>query len=361
MDSAIFDALGQYIRHFPLYTIGTMLGTVLLLALLAALTDDDRRQAFRRWFLLEANRWTITGILVVFVFVASVLLGTTPLVHVAERRFSTTIFSAVTSGLLSLIPIVISVNQLTISKLFATPEQLQDKIHEVQSFRTNIEQQLPDESVAPTDPDAFLLDVNELIAERAATLQEVAANADDTTKTDRLGEYAEKILAETNELEDTVGEMDLPLIQILVPIMDDEHSKNINIAREIREERPETISHRTKTVLEELEDLFVTMDVIRQYFKGLYIQEALANLSKLIAYTGGGAYVLAMFSVMVFVGEKPLPLDPLLIQVVISIAIAISFVPIAVLIAYVARIVTIVKHTVAPGAFTPQKEQFLSD
>ena len=265
MTGGVLDALYRPIQQFSPYALEIMIGTTLLLTLIAAFIDDDRRQSFRRWFLITGNRWMVTGFLTVLVFVVSVFIGSTPLVHVAERRFSTTIFGGITSGLLSLVPIVISVSQLTISQLFATPEDLRKKIRKVQNFRTDIEEQLPEESVAPTDPDEFLLEVNDLIAERAATIRDAAA--DDTgPKADHLVDYAEKILIETDELDDAVANTDLPLLEILVPIMDDEHSKNINTARSIREEHPETISHRTRTVLEELEDLFVSMDVIRQYF-----------------------------------------------------------------------------------------------
>jgi hypothetical protein len=357
MDSMTLATLPRQMRQFLPSILILMIGTTLLLALLAVLIGEDRRRRIQRWVLLEANRWTITGLQMIFVFVVMFSLGATPLVKTAERTFSTTIFGGFTSGLLSLIPIVIAVNQLTISQLLATPEKLRNKIESVQDFRTDIEEQLPGQSVAPTDPDAFLHDVNSLVAERAAMIRDAAADADDNDpKAEYLGDFAEKILAETNELADTVEGTDLAMLEVLLPIMDDQHSQNINTARTIREEHPEAISHQTRTVLEELEDLFVSMDVIRQYFKTLYIQESLSNLSKLIAYTGAGSFIISMVAVMIFSGEKPLPVEPLIIQIAISATAALAYTPIGVLVAYIARIGTIVKHTIAPGAFTPRKE-----
>jgi hypothetical protein len=357
MDGMIFDTLSRQMQQFQPYILEIMTATTLLLGLLAVLISDDRRRRIQRWVLVEANRWTITGLQVVFVFLVMFVLGITPLVHVAERTFSTAIFGSITAGLLSMIPIVIAVNQLTISKLLATPKELRNKIQSVQNFRTDIEEQLPGQSVAPTDPGAFLRDVNDLVAERAAELRDAAADADDDDpKAGYIADFAEKILTETDELADTVAGTDLVMLEVLLPIMDDQHSQNINTARTIREEHPEIISHQMKTVLEELEDLFVSMDVIRQYFKTLYIQETLSNLSKLIAYTGAGSFVLSMLAVMVFSGEKPLPISPVLIQVTISATAALAYTPIGVLVAYVARIGTIVKYTIAPGAFTPRKE-----
>lgn len=354
MDGMILGALPRQIQQLRPSIL--MIGTTLLLGLLAVLIGEDRRRRIQRWALVEANRWTITGIQVAFVFVISVGLGATPLVRVAERTFSTTIFGGLTSGLLSLVPIVITVNQLTISQLLATPEKLRNKIESVQDFRTDIEDQLPGTSVAPTDPDAFIREVNSLVAERATELRDAAADADeDDPKAEYIADFAEKILAETEELADAVAKTDLAMLEVLMPIMDDEHSKNINTARRIREEHPEAISHRTQTVLEELEDLFVSMDIIRQYFKTLYIQEALSNLSKLIAYTGAASFILSMLAVMVFSGAKPLSASPLVIQIAISATAALAYVPIGILVAYVARIGTIVKHTIAPGAFTPRK------
>ena len=356
-DGMILGVLPRQMQRFLPSFFLLMIGTALLLGLLALLIGTDRRRRVQRWVLLEADRWTITAIQVVFVFLVTFLLGMTPLVHVSERTFSTSIFGAFTSGLLSLIPIVITVNQLTISQLLATPEELRNKIQSVQNFRTDIEDRLSETEVASTDPDAFLHDVNDLVAERATTLRDAAAAADDDNpKAEDILDFAEKVLTETDELAHTVTSTDLPLIEVLLPIMDDEHSQNINTVRKIREAHPEAISHRTRTVLDELEDLFIAMDIIRQYFKTLYIQEALSNLSKLIAYTGAVSFIISMLGIMLFSGEKPLPVSPMLIQLSISITVALAYTPIGVLVAYVARVGTIVKHTIAPGAFTPRKE-----
>ena len=318
--------------------------------------SKEKRDQVRRWFLLDGDRWEVVSLLVLLVFILSFILGLTPLVAIAERRFSTTIFGSITSGLLSLIPIVIAVNQLTMSQLFSTPDELRKNMQNIQNFRKNIESKFPKEPTAPTNPDEFLIKVNSHLAELTTELRDATKNIDDKQLSAQIEEYCGDILKETEEIDEKIQGDNLPLIQILLPIMDDQHSKNINTARTMVAEHSEVLTPRTQELLKELRDLFVAMDVIRQYFKSLYIQEELARLSKLIAYTGSGAFVLSSFAVMVFAGRVPLPIPPAEIQLAVSVTLALAFTPVAVLVAFVARIATIVRHTVAPGTFTPRSE-----
>ena len=318
--------------------------------------SKEKRDQVRRWFLLDGDRWEVVSLLILLVFILSFVLGLTPLVAIAEQRFSTTIFGSITSGLLSLIPIVIAVNQLTMSQLFSTPDELRKNMQNIQNFRKNIGSRFPEEPTAPTNPDDFLSKINSHLAEVTTELQDSAKNIENEHLSERIEEYCEDILEDAEEIDNKLQKDNPPLIQILSPIMDDHYSQNINISRTIVAEHSEILTPRTTELLKELRDLFVAMDVLRQYLKSLYIQEELARLSKLIAYTGSGAFVLSSFAVMVFAGRVPLPIPPYDIQLAVSATLALTFTPVAVLVAFVARIATIVRHTVAPGTFTPQSE-----
>jgi len=100
--------------------------------------DDSNQRRARRWLLLDGDRWTIVAVMVLGIFVGSLTLGLTNVIGVRESSFVTTMFSTIIAGLFSFIPLVIAVNQLTVSRLFGTPESLRDRIDSVHEFRLRV-------------------------------------------------------------------------------------------------------------------------------------------------------------------------------------------------------------------------------
>jgi len=338
-----------------LFVAGRALVLGLALAVLYV-TDASRRTQARRWLLLEGNRWTIIAGLVGLVFAGSCLLGFTGVIGSAEDSVVTSLFGGVVSGLFSFVPIVVAVNQLTVSQLFATPEDLRERIDSVHDFRVSIEGMLPGEPVSPTEPARFLGAVVEIVSQRATALPQACMELDDGDLAERIDEYVDVIDVQTTELDTRLGEQNLRLIRVLLPMMGDSYSENVNVAREIQDEHGDVLSDSANEILADLRDLFVAMDVIRQYYKALYLQQELSHLSRLIAYSGITSLLVSVFQILAFANGAPLPNHPFLLHVIVSASLAVAFSPFAVLFSFILRIATIVKRTAAPGAFTPKRE-----
>lgn len=342
--------------------VGRLVWTTARLAFVAAVLvamvvlDRRRRRRVRRWFLLEGDRWVIIGGMVLAVLVGSILLSMTNVIGFVEAGFVTTMFSTIIAGLFSFVPILIGVNQLTISQLFGTPETLRERIESVQALRERIEDLVTEVPVTPTDPGAFLALAAGVLAARATALREAVADSGDPKLIADVSEYVETIHEQTDELEGRLDGGDHYLLDVLLPMMGDGYSANVNAARRLEVRYADSLSEPARSLFADVRELSVTMDVIRQYYKALYIQQELANLSRLIAYTGVGAFLLSMFLVMLFAnGSSPAgPGLPRVLLVSVSLAVVTS--PFAVLFAFVVRIATIVKRTAAPGAFTPRGE-----
>lgn len=339
-----------------LWVTGRAIALGILLAV-AVLTDSRNRNSARRWVLLEGNRWTIAGGVVALVFAGSMVLSYTNVIGVSESSFVTTMFSTIIAGLFSLVPIVISVNQLTVSRLFATPGGLRERIDSVQEFRGDLEGMASDEPVSPTEPARFLERVIDVVSDRTARLQQATTDLDDPQLSERIEEYVATIRAQATEMDERFDGSNLPLIDVLVSMMGDSYSENVNVARRIQAVDSDTLPAGVEAALADLRELFVSLDVLRQYFKALYVQQELSNLSRLIAVTGTGALLMSMFLVMVFATGQALSYHPLVLRGLVSLGIATAVSPFAVLLAFMLRIATIVKRTSAPGAFTPRNER----
>lgn len=354
-------------RAFILSTrILWVVGRVAVMAVLfvgAVVVDPKRRTWLQRWFLLEGNRMRIAGWMVGLIVVGTFSLGMLGVLGVEDRGFVTNMFGGVISGLFSFVPIVVAVNQLTVSQLFGSPEQLREEIRSIRSFRTDIADRLPNETVAPTEPAAFLSNVLGLVLDRADELRAVvgrptdAGGADDRAANCRsaVETYVDTVEAQSVEIDRQLDGTHQRLIAVLVPMMGDSYSRNVTDARRLAVDYEDVLPSRARDLLVELRELSVSMDVLRQYFKALYVQQELATLSRLIAYTGVASFVVSVFLTLLFARGTPL-VGAVYLEALISVSLGIAFSPFAVLVSYMVRIATIVQRTTAPGAFTPRRE-----
>ena len=320
------------------------------------LTDRERRIHARRWLLLESDRWLIVGGLVGGVFLVTFGLSLTGTFGIERSDFVTNVFTTVIAGLFSFVPIIIAVNQLTISQLFGTPESLREQIADIAEFRASIEKRIPDIAVSPTDPGEFASVANGVLSEQAAQLERACADRGDGSLEERIENYTEEIITETTQLDTRLDGERLRLIEVLLPMMGNGYSENINEARRIQHEYADVLSACADELLDDLREMFVSMDVIRQYFKALYIKQELARLSRLIAYTGISAFLVSLFLILLFANGVPPGGYGVGMMLLVSAGLAAASLPFAVFFAFIIRIATIAKRTAAPGAFTPRGE-----
>lgn len=323
--------------------------------LVAVLADPDRRTRLRRWFLLEGDRWHIVWLIVGSVTLITYVLSVLGVVGVANGSFVATTFGAFISGLFSFVPIVVAVNQLTVSRVFGTPSQVREQIEDVDAFRAEIENQHPGQAVSPTEPAGFLRMAIEVVTDHVDDLERSVENAPEDVET-AVDSFVEVVRAQAGDVTERLDGGHQRLIEILPAMMGDSYSRNVNDARRIRETFGEDLPTGARTVLVEIEDAFVALDVLRQYFKALYLTQELPHLSRLVGYTGVGSFLVSVLVIMAFANGQPLGGHPLLLDGLLSLAVATVVLPFAVLLSFVVRVATIAKRTAAPGAFTPRRE-----
>ena len=165
------------------------------------------------------------------------------------------------------------------------------------------------------------------------------------------------VTKQTESLDNRLHEGQVPLIEILLAMVNDSYSEYVNIARRIRARYADSLSEAATEQLTNLRELFVSLAVTRQYFKVLYLHQVFGRLSRQLVYTGLGSFLMAVLVVLVFsTGYAPLRND-FTILVFVSLALAVTVLPLVVFSAYILRIATILKRSSAPGPFTPEGEK----
>ena len=328
-----------------------------LTAVVAVVRDEDSRLRTQRWLLLEGDRWTIIGVVTAGVFLGTVLLGAMGIVGIRESSFVMQLFASLTAGVISFTGIVISINQLVVSRLFGTPETAREEIGDVRQFRKNIAERLPEQEVLPTKPAAFTNVVVDLLLAEVRHLREATGNTGNTDLDRAIAEYTRTVAAQSKSLSNRLHEGQVPLFEILLVMSDDSYSEYVNIARRIRTQYADSLSEAATKRLGNLRELFDSLTVTRQYFKTLYLHQEFGRLSRQLVYTGFGAFLTAALVVLAFsTGYAPLR-NEFVVLVFVSLALAVTVLPLVVFSAHMLRIATIIKRSSAPGPFTPEGQK----
>lgn len=312
------------------------------------------REQFVHWVLLEGDRLIVAAIITLGVTLCVAALVRLELVAVGPNSAVAALFgSGITSGVVTLVTIALSVNQLILSRMFGSPNKLEDRLEGTNKLRRRVARfaELP---ATPNDPAAFLSVLGDSIGTRTSNLQSVLEEvawtppAEVTDAISDLGTYGDRI--------DDHLESKRTIHDALSAVLGTGYAINLAATRQIRNEYAEELPQEAVVELEALESLLESVAVTRQFFKTIAIQEDLARLSRYVVYSGLFAFVTAIMVTLVYrtntttVAEASLP-------TVVSLAIGVATAPIAVFSAFVLRSASIAHETLSVGPFIPPKER----
>ncbi|OVE84420.1 hypothetical protein [Natronolimnobius baerhuensis] len=308
-----------------------------------------------QWMFLYGDRWVLSVLLLAGVFVATLALIQVDLVTPAEAGDITAISAALIGGMLPFITVVLAINQLILSEEFGSTGTFLERLEETREYRERIEDHTGYRPT-PAEPAAFLRVLIEAKRRTALGLQNICQGA----PADLRGDI-EAFIANTDSHDeramDTLEDAHFGTFEVISVILHYNDPWQLQIVRRLRERNRIALSTDADRQLERLEDLLHDIHVARQYFKTVYMQQELADLSKILLYVGfptllGGAFIVVSYGNLL-----ALELHPSVYAVVVATTITALFSPFAVLLAYVLRIATIARRTAADfGPFVLQQE-----
>ncbi|WP_255682122.1 hypothetical protein [Natrinema sp. SYSU A 869] len=120
----------------------------------SAITGDE---SIVKWFVLDASRLTVTGLLTIASFVLLTVFGALdlPLKSIlSETDTFETLFQTLTGVLITGMTLVVSVNQLALSQEFSSLGRQRERMDRSMSFRKESEREF--QWTGPPEPDRFL-------------------------------------------------------------------------------------------------------------------------------------------------------------------------------------------------------------
>ncbi|WP_254279089.1 hypothetical protein [Haloarcula marina] len=315
---------------------------------------DGVRGRAVHWFVLGGNRIAVAGVLVAAVVSVFLSLTLLDVLAIGPGSAAASAFaSGLISGTVTLVTIALSINQLILSRVFGSPNELFDQLRGTRDLRRRVRDHAG-ESIVPNDPAAFLALVAETLTERATRLGS-AVDAADGDQHIEVEDYAEGIAAYGESITAKI-ESQTAIVNVLEVILGTEYAQNMTATEHVRNEHGDRLSDVAEAELAAIDDLLEAIAVTRQFFKTLSLQQDFARLSRVVAYSGLVALAVSIAMALIYRPDSvTVPAQSL--PVVFSLGLGVILTPLAVFIAYVFRAATIARHTVSVGPFVPPEER----
>jgi len=306
----------------------------------------DWRSRVREWFLLTGDRTVVVACLLGPSLVIIFGLLAVGVVAVTDSGALTRSFAALVGGNLTLITIVISINQLILSQEFGTPAELQDEIEEIREYRREAEE-TADIEISPIRVEDFFEFLVRSVRESALELREAVGGAGDGTPEleEEIRRYVETLVTETDRTEESTGEPPTEAFDALIVIMAIDFTRHLNAARRLRAVHGDSLSVDATESLDELVKLIEFVGVFRQYLESLYLQRELALLSRRLLYLGLPAIAAPLLMTWVYGQQGGAAVDHLALQVLTPLSAVVALAPLTFFFAYVVRLATVIRRT----------------
>lgn len=307
----------------------------------------------RVWLLLAASRQLVVAGLLGGLFVAFVALGALDPVGLRTAMASgdpiETLFQALLTAIITGVTLVITINQLVISQELGAVGDQRERMEGAMAFRREVEDVLG-EPVAPAEPAAFLRALVEATQERAEALAEATDEGLDAERRERVQSYVDSLTEHATAVSDRLEGARFGSFEVVFAALDYNYSWKIHEARRLRSEVDEEAVGRPMADVIEALELF---GPAREHIKTLYFQWELIDLSRAVIYAAVPALVVAT-GMILYADASTFPGATLGVADVVwlsSAAATVSLLPFAVLLAYILRIATVTKRTLAIGPF----------
>ncbi len=314
---------------------------------------ETLRERAAAWVLLEGDRRGVAAGIVIGVAGLIGALIWSGVLAVGPNSFAATLFgSGLTSGVVTLVTIALSINQLILSRVFGTPDVLADRLEGARDLRQGVEA-LAERPSSPTDPTEFLSMIAITLSDRTSKLLGLSESiewhppAEVTNALDDFVEYGQSI--------ETSLEGNPTVTDSLCVVLGPEYALNMNAVHHLQNEHAATLPDDARTELEAIDQLFESIAIVRQFYKTIALQQDYASLSRLIVYSGVVALVTSI-SLTLLYQTGSTTISPSTLPLVVTLGIGVIASPFALFAAYTLQSATIARQTTSVGPFIPPRE-----
>lgn len=162
-----------------------------------------------------------------------------------------------------------------------------------------------------------------------------------------------------DRIDELLIESETGTFSVLSLMLETNYAEQINDLRTIREEHKSDFSDEVHESIDELVDRLQEIDIARQYFKSIYMQQELSALSRVLLYAGLPAVGIAIGTLLSLTVPASEPAAvPTNLRTLVPVTLVIGLLPLSILCSFFLRTATMTKLTAATLPFTtPEQEQ----
>lgn len=307
--------------------------------------------------LVLGDRLVLTGVLLALAlgfFIGLQVIGGFRSVDRAPLLY---LFSALTGGNFTLITIIVSINQLVVSRQLSTPGELRTQIEETNEYRESVIQTLPDDDVAPVTPTEFLHLLLRATREALGRLEHELSETDDEATREIIEDLSDDLAEHIDYVDELLQKSDSGIFSALSATLTTNYSQHIYRARELQHQHADALTETQTDALDQLVVLLQQIDVARQYLKTLYMQDELSQLSRRLLLVGVPSVFLSIVMLKLFAASSGMVFSPQTLSVLTDVSVTLALAPLAVVFSYVLRIAAVARRTVAITPFTTASQE----
>lgn len=324
-------------------------------------TPSDRlrerlnQNRIKLWFLMGGKRWHVTGLLVTIVFLTLVISGYFyPAAESAVRASDSVdgFFQAFLTATITGVTIVVSLNQLVLSQELGSVGDQRERMEGAIKFRKDVSDVIQAQ-VSPSRPAQFLRALVQVSAHRAKGLQDSVSDEFDKDVREEIKDFTDSLIGNADKVAEGLDDARFGEFDVISSALNFNYSWKIFAARRIKKQYSDSLTDKAEEELESLIEVLYLFGPTREYFKTLFFQTDLIDLSRRILLAAIPALLVSGYMVIFFnVNTYGITIfDTGTLVLVISAAATISLLPFLILFSYVVRIATIAKHTLSIGSF----------
>jgi hypothetical protein len=235
----------------------------------------------------------ITGVFAAF-FAGLVPLGSVPLEHVQPLYYA---YSGLIAGNLTLITVIVSINQLFLSRELRSPGELQTQIENIVEYRQGIEHATGE--IPPSTPLAFLGILVEATRQKAHQVGGFAEDGVVPSGGEEVEDVVTTLTDQMDQIAERLSESEPDTFNVLSVMLGTNYAQHIYKLRVVRAEHEEDTADVAHEAIDDLIERLEDIDISRQYFRSIYLQEELSALSRILLYTGLPSVAIAIATLVV--------------------------------------------------------------
>ncbi|SNZ17289.1 hypothetical protein SAMN06269185_2970 [Natronoarchaeum philippinense] len=304
------------------------------------------------WLLLSGNRLLLAaGVVAVITAATLAILWTFGVAAVLPRSPMNFVYSSLLTGNLTLLTVVLSINQLVLSRELGDPGTLRQRVDATLNFRSEVEETTA-ASVTPKSPGAFLRHLHESVADEVDAVEEMLHDVDDADADRRLSSVTDSLRRDIRRVNRTLDDEADSIFAVIGATLSTTHAEQLNDIERVRAGCDDSLPDTLPVRLERIRDALLQIDVARNYFRTIYVQKELAYLSRVLLYVGVPAIAASGLSLLVYNAGYVTPASASLYAALVAVTVPLGFAPLAILFAFVLRLSWIAQRTSAIPPFS---------